>query len=294
MLTDNALKLELHRSGKVELLELQTDRALVGSGAHCDVRLLPDEAAVEQLEIETHDEEIFVKVRSFEPPCLLNGAPFLETRLSPDALIELGKVALRVRLVAMTQAQRLSAKQSAQTHPLMQGLGLVGLAFGFYFVLHRAPERDSALAYAAAPPRLFQGPAPACPHEDQAAARALADEALRDAANKRERSPFYPRDGLLAVPAYERAAACYERVGEAGLAREARANAATLKARARDELHVRHVRIERLIAQEKYDELRREVWLAAELIDDKSHPYAAWLSALGRETELRGERARGR
>jgi hypothetical protein len=52
------------------------------------------------------------------------------------------------------------------------------------------------------------------------------------------------------------------------------------------------VRIERFIAQEKYDALRHEVLLAAELVQDKSGPYAAWLSALSRETELRRDDAR--
>ena len=42
MLKESALRIELHRRSKLEVLELPTDRALVGSGAHCDVRLAPD------------------------------------------------------------------------------------------------------------------------------------------------------------------------------------------------------------------------------------------------------------
>lgn len=294
MLTETALRLELHRRGKVEVLEVQADRALVGSGAHCDVRLAPDEAALEQLAVETRDDEIFVKVRSFDPPCLLNGAPFLETRLSPDALIELGQVALSVRLIAATQGKRPTSKRGSETHPALQALGLVGLALGFYMVLDRPPELESALETSASPPRQLVEAHTDCPHSDVAAARSLAEESLRDADNKRERSPFYPRDGLAAVPLYQRAAACFARAEEAGLAREAQAAAARLRARLGDELHVRHVRIERLISQQKYDVLKHEVLLAAELVQDKSHPYAAWLSALARESEVRRADERGR
>jgi hypothetical protein len=294
MLTECALRLELHRGGKVEVLEVQADRALVGSGAHCDVRLLPDEAAVEQLIVEARDDEIFVKVCSFDPPCLLNGAPFLESRLSPDALIELGQVALSVRLTALKESDRPSQRSGSTTSPAVQALGVIGLVFGFYFVLNRQPPGESALSSVVDPPPLFAKSVQECPQSESDAARSLAEEALRDAENKRERSPFYPRDGLLAVPLYERAAACFERAGERGEASAARASAVLLQKRLSDEQHVRQVRIERFITQEKYDALRHEVLVAAELVKDKSDPYAAWLSALARETEMRSGSERRR
>jgi hypothetical protein len=293
MLKESALKIELHRRGKVEQLELQTDRALVGSGAHCDVRLAPDEAAVEQLVVESRDDEVFVRVYSFDPPCRLNGAPFLEGRLSPDSLIEFGPVALRVELTELSQGVKPAQQAAAGTHPAIQALALVGLALGFYFVLNRMPPPESALSSAEQPPALFAEQPRECPHSDLEAARSLAEQDHLDADNRRERSPFYPRDGLLAVPLYERAAACYARVGEAAAASEARTAAAALRTRMSDEFHVRQVRIERFIAQEKLDALRREVLLAAEFVEDKSHPYAHWLSALGREAEVRTQ-ARGR
>jgi hypothetical protein len=292
MLSDSALRLELHRHGKVEVLEVQADRALVGSGAHCDVRLMPDEAAVEQLIIEARDEEIFVKVCSFEPPSLLNGAPFVEARLSADALIEMGQVALRVKRIALTESAKPRAKAGSETHPMIQALALVGLVFGFYFVLNHKPSFDSALDNVVSPPALFAHKPAECAQSEQEAARAQAEESVRDAENKRERSPFYLRDGLAAVLAYERAAGCFERAGLTSEAREARVAATSLADRMRDEQHVRHVRIERFIAQEKYDALRHEVLLAAELVQDKGGPYAAWLSALARETELRRDDAR--
>ena len=288
MLNETALQIDLHRNGQVEVLEVQADRALVGSGAHCDVRLAPDESAVEQLILEAKDEAVVVKVCSFEPPCRLNGAPFFEGKVSPDALIEFGPVALRVRLTEITQRAQPAKKAASHTHPLVQALALVGLAVGFYYALEAPPAAESALRSAATPPELFAQTKPVCPHDDAEAARSLAIQDALDAENKRERSPFYARDGLSAVPLYERAAACFERVGLQEAADDARDSARALKRRMSDELHVRHVRIERLIAQEKFDALRHEVRLAAEFVQDKSsHPYAHWLSALARESEVR-------
>ena len=51
MFTEGALRIELHRGSKITALEIQAERALIGSGAHCDVRLAPDEAAIEQLSL---------------------------------------------------------------------------------------------------------------------------------------------------------------------------------------------------------------------------------------------------
>ena len=288
MLKEAALKIELHRRGRVEVLEIQADRALVGSGAHCDVRLAPDEAAVEQLIAEAKDEAVVVRVCSFDPACRLNGAPFFEGRVSPDALIEFGSVALRVQLAELTQRAQPAKQTKSHTHPAVQALALVGLAVGFYYALEPAPSPDSALRSVAAPPELFAKTRTGCPYDDIEAARSQAKQDALDAENKRERSPFYARDGLAAVPLYERAAACFERVGWREAADDARRAATALRQRMSDELHVRHVRIERLIAQEKFTALRREVRLASEFVQgNASHPYAHWLSALARESEVR-------
>src|SRR5688572_20525938 len=104
MFSENALRIEVHRAGKVKVVEVQADRALVGSGAHCDLRLAPDEAAVEQLTIEARDDEVYAKVQALEPGCRLNGAPFLEGRLTPDSILELSGVGLRVTVAELKEA----------------------------------------------------------------------------------------------------------------------------------------------------------------------------------------------
>jgi hypothetical protein len=283
----HALRIDLHRGGKVRVLDIQADRALVGSGGHCEVRLGPDEAAVEQLLLEARDEEVFLKVLSLDPPCRLNGAPILEGRLSPDSMLELGSVALCVRLAALNQTAGSEKKKSAEMPTALRAVALLAIGVGLYFVLQDAPDAPSALNAAATPPALFAHPAVECPQSDADSARSLADQLHADAENKRERSPFYPRDGLLAVPLYARAAACYTRAQLTREAQESERAAQTLEQRMVDEFHVRRVRIERFISLEKYAAVGREARLALEFLQDKSVPYAQWLSAVAREADLR-------
>jgi hypothetical protein len=289
MFTEGALRIEVHRAGRVVVLDLQSEQALVGSGAHCDVRLAPDEAAVEQLIIEAVDEEVFARTRTLDPPCLLNGAPFLEGRLLPTSMLELGSVVIRA---SFAQREHATAKRvsSSSTPPAVQAVGLLAVALGLYFMLHKPGMSESAMdAYAVDPPALASR-AVSCPQSDPTAAGSLAELAFADAESKRERSPFFPGDGLTAIELFERAAACYERAARDGEARDAHKAASGLRAQLNDELHLRHVRLERFLAQDRYDDARREAELVSELVPDKQHEYAHWLSALKREGALRANR----
>ena len=286
MFAENALRIELHRAGTSQVLEVQADRALVGSGAHCDLRLLPDEAAVEQLTIETRDDEVHATVRALKPPVRLNGAPFLEGRLTQDSLLELSGVALRVTLTELKEARAQAPRSSSQTHPAVQGVGLVAVAAGLFFVLHKSPPPESVLAQSVNPPALFAAAPGPCRERAPEAALSLASEELVDADSKAERAPFYPGDGLMAVHHYERAAACLKQAGQADRAREATRAAEQLKRELADQLHVHHLRLERLLVQAKYEEGARELAIVSSYVEDRTHPYAHWLSAVKRELEL--------
>ena len=293
MFAENALRIELYRGGATQVLEVQADRALVGSGAHCDLRLAPDEAAVEQLTIEARDDEVHAAVRALQPVVRLNGAPFLEGRLSPDSMLELSGVALRVTLTELKESKATPSRGSAQTHPVVQGIGLVAVAAGLVFVLQKPELTDSVLAQAVAPPPLFAAAAPPCPQSDPESAAALAESELLDADSKAERAPFYPSDGLSAVQLYERVAACLRVAGDGQRAGEASRAADRLKRELRDELHVQHVRLERLLQASKYDESAQVLSIVSAYVQDKNHPYAHWLSAVKRELELHNNVRKG-
>lgn len=288
MFTEGALRIEIHRGKKLTALEIQAERALIGSGAHCDVRLAPDEAAIEQLAIETLDEEVHVRVLALDRRCLLNGAPFLEGRLQPTSMLELGNVFICAKFIAR-QATETKKRGKSATPPAFQAVALAGLAVGFYYVLNDPSGSAAARRVAPSPPSLAMTDEP-CPQEDPVTASSLAVETLFAAENKRERAPFYPSDGLAAMRMFARAGSCYERAGNEPAAHDAREAAAQLQRRLSDELHVRHVRLERLLAQQKYAEAKREGQLIAEFIADPTHEYNQWLSAVVREGELQAHK----
>jgi hypothetical protein len=285
MFEEGALRIELHRGNKRQLFEIQASRALVGSGAHCDVRLAPDEAAIEQLTVETLDEDVFARSLSLDRACLINGSAFLEGRVPPDAMLELGGVLIRVQHATRQSDQ--GQKKSNAAPPARQALMLLGLALASWYVFtHRRVHHDLFGDQVVSPPALV-ATEEHCPQSAPRVAASLALESLRAAEVKRERAPFYASDGLSAVQLFSRAADCYSRAGDEPAAASAREASEQLRRRLADELHVRHVRLERLISEQNYGELKREGQMIAEYVSDSSSEYSQWLSAVVREGELK-------
>ncbi|HEY2735527.1 MAG TPA: hypothetical protein VGI70_16135 [Polyangiales bacterium] len=295
MFAEGALRIEIHRGSQLTVVDVQYDRALIGSGAHCDVRLGPDEAAVEQLMVEVvSDDEVYVRTRTVEPVCLLNGAPFLEGRLAPTSMLEIGGLAICVQRAARHEGHGGGRKNKSSTGPVVQAAGLIGVAIGLYVVLSHESLRGSALTRVVEPPLGAVIEKQACPQSDRDAARSLAEQAQREADSLRERAPFCPGDGMSAIAIYERAAGCYEVAGDGASARAADAAASELHAAVADEIHLSHVRLERFLTEKKFDEAARQAQLLSDLLPNKSEPYALWLSAVKREGEMRATGATGR
>jgi hypothetical protein len=163
---------------------------------------------------------------------------------------------------------------------------LIALALGFYYVLTRQRPHRGAIVDGVVEPPVLVVEEQHCPQTDPRAASSLALESWNAAEIKRERAPFYASDGLSAVQLFARAADCFERAGDHDDAALARESGEQLRARLADELHVRHVRLERLLSEQKYGELKREGQLIAEYITDPASDYSQWLSAVVREGEL--------
>jgi hypothetical protein len=289
MFTEGALRIEVHRGTKVTVLDVQSDRALIGSGAHCDVRLAPDEAAVEQLTVETIDEGVYAKTVAIDRPCLLNGAPFLEGRVPATAMLEVGPVVICVKFAPREEQEKKKKANTSATPAGVQALALVGLAVGFYYVLGKSPDGTILGDFGVVSPPSLSVAAEPCPQADPVAARSIADESLTAAEMKRERAPFYPSDGLTAVRLFRRAAGCLRGADAEAAAREAERAADRLQQKLADELHVRHVRLERMLAEQKFADAKREGKLIAEFIADPTNPYSQWLSAVVREGELQAQ-----
>ena len=289
MFNDAALRIELHRGPHVSILEVQDDRALIGSGAHCDLRLAPDEAAVEQLVIEAiGGDEVYARARAMQPVCLLNGAPFLEGRLSPASVLELGALALSVqRVERQDSAKKPQRKRQSATSPTIQALGLIAVALGLWHALSPKGENVGALTSEVAPPPRAALEAQPCAVARGAGALALARQTLLEAESKRERAPFYPGDAALAAPLFAQAAACFQLAGEQDAAAQANEAAQLLLQQVADAIHVGHVRLERFLVGEQFADARNQAELLGNLVSDRQGDYSAWLAGVRRECELR-------
>src|SRR3954468_1646496 len=82
--------------GSRQELSVDAERALIGSGAHCEIRLPTEDSAVEQLLISMSGGILIGEVRHLERPVLVNGVPFMEGRLPPGALVRIGSVDLAI------------------------------------------------------------------------------------------------------------------------------------------------------------------------------------------------------
>jgi hypothetical protein len=292
-----ALSIKVHHlGGRTEELVIEAETVRIGSGAHCEVRLPLDQARFEHVVVCSTPAGVLVSARAFDPPPTLDGVDFTETLLPPGATICIHESSIEIAPVTrsadapMTDARR-GPKNRRPAVILVLGIAAAGLIFA------AKPRGGDAAEEAPAAPELFVGEPAPCPRTAGEAAEAIAEAKLELATIKRERSPFHPEDGVVAVPLYELAASCFRAAGNQEDEREAAAAAAQLKARVADEFRMHQVRLQYALKVKDWkmaqDEVRtlRDYALTAEASDGSSQrgtqaSYAVWLSNLDRKIEL--------
>lgn len=273
--------------GTHQELVVDAELALIGSGSHCEVRLPQEDAAVEQLEVSASSGSLFAQARSLENPVLLNGVPFVEGRLLQGAILRIGRVELTVELTASSLAVSTGKRRESSGSPLIYGLAAIGFPLGFYLLLS-AQRGEAALPKEVAPPPLFAAASfSACAQTDREAALALASEERMRAETARERAPFSGNDGVIAVGAFERSAACFGAAERLDRAEHAKRDADQLKRAIEQDFHVHRVRLERALATKRYEEARTEVRLLLSYVGQRGGDYSSWLSSLDRQIELK-------
>lgn len=282
--TSRVLRLSIERAGKSGSYEVHGGTALVGSGSHCDVRLLPEDAAPEQLRIELREDELHAEVLSAQHECRVNGERFQQGVLSADAPVTIGAVTLRVQLAEVQNRKQGSKSESWPPAVRIAGFGAIGI--GLFLQLQSKPA-PSSLDQTVDHPALFAQPIAACAARGDQAATFYARRLVREANLQAERAPFYPRDGVSAVIRYEEAAVCLEQDGRAQEAKSAERAANHLRQALADQFHVRHVRLERYLSIKKYDAAQREVHVLQDFLNRREGEYAQWLSAVQRELNMR-------
>jgi hypothetical protein len=268
-----------YADGRKEVANVDGERAVVGHGAHCDVRLPLDQAANEHVVVEVVGGTVRVETKAFAPAATVNGLPFTTIPLTADVPLKIGSTSIFISLGdhGFDGAPVVRKGESEETSPFMKVLGVGVLVAGAYMLFFM----DDVVRSTQAPvklPDLFAAPVTTCPQAAPDQALSLANARRDIAEGKRERSPFVAKDGLQAVQLYEQAAACYRQARQAGSAAEADRATAQLRASLVQDFRARRVRLEHLMAVGDYELAKNDVAVLRAMTEGKQGSWVTWLA----------------
>ncbi len=273
---ENAIGLKFHvryGDGRAEHLVVDADRALIGSAAHCEVRLPPDFAAHEHVEVVASEGRVHFTARPNERPPILDGVTSVSGAWAKGGVLAIGAASLTVEPVNLAQQKKgRSPFWLLAPVPFIAIIATVLLARND--ATYTPPIPDA--------PTLFDAPQAKCPAPGGDQVLAFAAEKLRLASAKRERSPFSVRDGVEAVPLYETASACFKDAGVPDSERTAASSAVALRGKLEDEYRARRVRLEHAYRLNDPVGAKRELDVLLPMISHRPGPYLDWLRWLDR------------
>jgi hypothetical protein len=270
----------MHADGRQEQILVDSDRALIGSAAHCELRLPPETAAHEHVEIFIHESTVHFATRQYgraQVP-LLDGVAALEGRWQSGSSLRIGDVQLQVEIVSLGMAKAKPPIWALFVAIPLIALTAVGVAL--------ARPVDRGLPPIPEAPALI-GPKDArCPELSAEQRAALANEKLRIALAKRERSPFAPQDGIEAVALFELASVCFRDAGQQDQARGADEAADALRIKLDEDYRLRRVRLEHAYRTHQLGAMKRELAVLMPMTSQRRGAYTEWLAALDRAVTL--------
>lgn len=277
-------QIRLH-TGQVEQLNVEAERCLIGSGAHCEIRLPVDQARVEHVLIELGPAGIFARALSFEPPPTINNIPFTQAPLPPGAVLGVGGCQVFTEIVEGAQGGAGGADKKKSSPVAIIAL-LVMLPAAGYMLLADEPDPNAKKPPPKQVPELWDAPIATCSYSGgQASAFARERMAIADA--KRERRPFHVQDGVQAVPIYESAAACFRAGGDPASGQLAEDASKFLRREMTDDFRTRRVRLEHALNVDDNVSALKEVRVLLQFTEGKSGDYVQWLSNLDRKLKAR-------
>lgn len=271
-------------TGQVEQLSIESERVLIGSGAHCEIRLPLDQARVEHILLEAHPQGLFVRALSFEPPPTINNVPFTQAPLPPGAV--LGVTGTQIFVEAAESAGQGKGDKDKKGSGKLGIIAMMIMLPAAYLLFFDDPPEEGARASQKPPPELWNPPVAQCPHQAQQAL-AYARERMAVADAKRERRPFHVQDGVQAVPVYETASACFRAGGDAASARLAEDAAQFLRREMADDFRTRRVRLEHALNTQDYVSAQKEVRTLLQFVEGKQGEWVTWLQNLDRQLKLK-------
>jgi len=275
-----------HPNGQRESAVVEGQRALIGSGSHCDVRLPVDQSAYEHVWIEAVGSTLRAEAKAQKPPATLDGVELVASALSPEAVLGLGDTRLYVSFVADAfDAPQVAAKQ-AGSNPWL-ALALVPV-FGALAYLLWWDGSEKIAPPPAQVQALFSDARVACPQQDPSRAVAFAEEQLEVAEGKRERLPFAIEDGVLAAELYRLAASCFQTGDDAARSSDAEHSAAALEQELNDEYRTRRLRLSHLLTVEDYEPALKDVNVLRALTSERKGRYFEWLTEVAEQLKMKG------
>lgn len=272
--------------GRAEEFFVDSDRVLIGSGAHCDIRLPVDQAAVEHVAVTMGGATAYAEARAFQPPPTLNGSPFAQAPLLSDAILGIGSIQIVVTVEELAADAGVVHKKEQKTSPLTYLLAAVAVPLSVYVLWGDDNSADTSPPPAEAPALWDEAPQ-SCPQSSAEQARVVASDKLALAESRRERRPFHVQDGVAAVPLFEQAAACYKLAGDVDSANEALAAAKELRAQVGEDYRTHRVRLEHAISVGDWSTAQTEARILLAFTEGKQTPYVTWLSNLERRLQLK-------
>jgi hypothetical protein len=266
-----------HPTGRQETLLVDAERALIGSGAHCEVRLDPELAAHEHVHVYTDAGNVYFTTPQYGASRMptLEGYPMMEGTWSRGQTLAIGNVQFQVEPVDIAAPKAKPPLWSLIVMIPIVGLSITAIAMAHTPRYYEAPIPD---APALLPPK----DTAACNNVSPDQRAALAAEKLRIALAKRERSPFSPQDGFEAVLFFETAAACYRGASMAAEAIATDHAADVLRVKLEEDYRVRRVRLEHAYRVHDTPAAKRELAVLIPMTSQHRGPYTEWLAALDR------------
>jgi hypothetical protein len=261
------------------VIEVDLERLLLGSGAHCDIRLPPESAAYEHVTIVLEGDAIVARVVARDAIAFFDGEARRESPLVAGSSIRIEAVEVILRDVRESEKVE---RRASPIRPIATAVAVLALLAGVG-VLRSA----SAGGTRSAPPMPspFSAAPLTCPEKQ--GALPLARQKLALARSKKERFRFYPRDGVEAVTLYRTATACFDAGSDEANAKTALAESSALALRIEDDLHSSNVSLERAIVRKDGRTALVQVKFQRELlaVEAEADPYVFWLALLESKLE---------
>lgn len=275
-----------HPDGRAEQLVVDSDRVLIGSGAHCEIRLPATDASIEHVLVTFLGGGVYAQARALSPPPMINGSPFTQATLLPASVLSVGKVQMAISVVEIAETAKVIRKKKESTSPLTYVLAVAAVPLAL-FVLFGDPPKDGPGAVPKEIPPLWPAVAATCPQRAPDQALGFARDKKVVAEGKRERSPFHVQDGVAAVALFETAAACFRTGEDTTTAKEMDLAAEKLKKSLNEDYRAHQMRLEHALTVSDASTAQREVKTLRAMLAGQAGPYVVWLSNLERRIALK-------